>query len=125
MKNEATYLRRIELSLIWNIICARAWKFDICQSEEWLANGFQVCVPLANRTRVRRADVCRLGVHCVYCENRNKGQTQLLLIKCRNLKPKCCSSSTRTNIYKVTKRTEYFVSFNRELFQLQRIISSE
>jgi len=46
MKNKAADLSRIGFRLIWNNICARAWKFEIRKSEEWPANNVQasICV---------------------------------------------------------------------------------
>jgi len=42
MKNELADSVRIGLNLIWNCICARAWKYGTRKSEEWLQKDDQI-----------------------------------------------------------------------------------
>jgi len=44
MKNKAADLSRLDFSLIWKSICARAWKFEIWKSEKLHANNVQASI---------------------------------------------------------------------------------
>ena len=92
-EKRSTRFSRIFLTPMWNIICARAWKFGICKSEKWLEKMFRLLFDLAKKTRGRTADVCWLCVHCVYCVKGKKRKDNLHITcfhELQELRTTCC-----------------------------------
>ena len=126
MKNEAVYLSRTGLT--WYEIVSLYVLGNLCgmrKGQEWTEDDVQVsdCLYWIGRVGEELMYVdCASTVFTVKMERRLKQNSHItFILELQELKQTWCLLPDY--IYKVTNVTEYFVSFNRELIQLQRIIS--